>query len=192
MADTAKTPEELLREAAGRMAKTEEALQRDLATLRTGRASPALLDRLLVDYYGTATPVNQLATVSVPEPRVLLVQPWDQQALSAIEKAIQRSDLGLNPSNDGKVIRLAIPSLTEERRKDLAKLVHRKEEEGKVAVRNIRRDTADHLKALERDKKISIDEEHRYLERLQKLTEGAIATVERLARTKEQEVMATR
>ncbi len=192
MPDIAKTPEELLTEAEGRMAKTEEALQRDLATLRTGRASPALLDRLQVDYYGAATPVNQLATVSVPEPRVLLIQPWDQHALSAIEKAIQRSDLGLNPSNDGKVIRLVIPSLTEERRKELAKVVHRKEEEGKVAVRNIRRDAADHLKALEKDKKISTDEEHRHLERLQKLTDAAITAVEQLARAKEQEVLATR
>lgn len=192
MAHITKTADELLTEAEERMAKTEDALRRDLATLRTGRASPALLDRLQVDYYGTTTPVNQLATVSVPEPRVLLIQPWDQQALSAIEKAIQRSDLGLNPSNDGKVIRLLIPSLTEERRKELAKVVHRKEEEGKVAVRNIRRDAADHLKALEREKKLSTDEERRHLERLQKLTDTAIAAMEEVARAKEQEVMATR
>lgn len=192
MADITKTADELLTEAEERMAKTEDALRRDLATLRTGRASPALLGRLQAEYYGTAMPVTQLATVSVPEPRVLLIQPWDQQALSAIEKAIQRSDLGINPSNDGKVIRLVIPSLTEERRKELAKLVHRKEEEGKVAVRNIRRDAADHLKALEREKKLSTDEERRHLERLQKLTDTAIAAVEALARAKEQEVMATR
>src|SRR5918998_6378444 len=139
---------DILKDAESRMKKAMEALQRDLDTIRTGRASPTLVDRLTVEYYGTPTPLNQLAGISVPEPRLLVIQPWDRGTIGAIEKAIQRSDLGLNPNNDGQVVRIAIPPLTEERRKQLVKLVHGHVEEGKVALRNIRRDAMTHVKEL--------------------------------------------
>lgn len=172
-----------------RMKRAVEILQRDLANIRAGRASPALLDRVLVDYYGTPTPITSLATVSVPEPRMLVIQPWDRSSLPAVEKAIQKSDLGLNPSSDGTVIRLVLPQLTEERRRELVKQVHRRAEEGRVAIRNIRRESHDELKKLEKEHHISEDELRRSSERLQKLTDSFIAQIDEIARRKEQEVL---
>jgi ribosome recycling factor len=182
--------QDILKDAEERMHKAEEALQRDLASIRTGRASPALLDRVQVEYYGQTMPINQLATVSVPEPRLLVVQPWDKGAMSAIEKAIQKSpDLGLNPTNDGTVIRLAIPALTEERRKEFVKQVHKKVEESHVAIRNVRRDASDRLKKLEKDKEVSQDEERRGAEQLDKLTQRLIEEVDRVGQRKEAELL---
>jgi ribosome recycling factor len=172
-----------------RMKRAVEILQRDFGNIRTGRASPSLLDRVQVDYYGTATPISNLATISVPEPRLMVVQPWDRTTLPSIEKAIQKSDLGLNPSSDGTVIRLAIPQLTEERRKELVKQVHRRAEEGRVAIRNIRRESQDDLKKQEREHSISEDELKRSTDRLQKLTDKYIAEVDEVARRKEHDVM---
>jgi ribosome recycling factor len=171
------------------MRHAEDALTHELAAIRTGRASPALLDRIRVDYYGTPTPVPQLAAVSTPEPRLLVIQPWDRTVLGPIEKAILKSDLGLTPTNDGKLIRLAIPSLTEERRKDLVKMIRRRLEESRVAIRNCRRDAVDELKKLEREKKISEDESRRGQERLQKETDRLVGEVDRLGQRKEQEVL---
>jgi ribosome recycling factor len=141
---------DVLGHAKDRMGKAEEALKRELASIRTGRASPGLVDHVRVDYYGTPTPINQLATVAAPEARLLTIQPWDRKSLGAIEKAIQKSDLGLNPANDGAIIRLAIPQLTEQRRKELTKLVQKRVEDARVSVRNIRRDGQDELKKSER------------------------------------------
>lgn len=172
-----------------RMKRAIEILQRDFGNIRTGRASPALLDKVQVDYYGTPTPINNLATVNVPEPRLLVVQPWDRTTLPSIERAIQKSDLGLNPSSDGTVIRLAIPQLTEERRRDLVKQVHRRAEEGRVAVRNLRREAQDDLKKQERDRAISEDELKRSSERLQKMTDSYVAQIDETARRKEHEVL---
>jgi ribosome recycling factor len=171
------------------MHHAETALTHELAAIRTGRASPALLDRIRVDYYGTPTPVPQLAAVSTPEPRLLVIQPWDKNVLGPIEKAILKSDLGLTPTNDGKLIRLAIPTLTEERRKDLVKMIRRRLEESRVAIRNCRRDAVDELKKVEREKKISEDESRRGQERVQKETDRLIADVDRLGQRKEQEVL---
>src|SRR3954451_4047806 len=144
--------EDIHRTAEGKMQKSIEVLKHELSTIRTGRATPALLDRVSVDYFGSPTPVNALATISAPEPRLLTIQPWDRQALSAIEKAIQKSDLGLNPSNDGTVIRLAIPQLKDERRKELVKQVQKRSEEARVAVRNCRRDAVEALRRDEKEK----------------------------------------
>lgn len=155
--------DELCSQAETKMQKALEALRRELITIRTGRASPGLVDHLMVDYYGAPTPLHQLANIAIPDARLIVVQPWDKQILTNIEKAILKSDLGLNPTNDGQVIRLVIPHLTEERRKDLVKSVHKKAEEGKVAVRNVRRDAVEHAKALEKEKAISEDEQKRYL-----------------------------
>jgi ribosome recycling factor len=171
------------------MHKAQEVLGHELAAIRTGRASPALLDRIRVDYYGTPTPIPQVASVSTPESRLIVIQPWEKTMLSKIEKAIQQSDLGLNPTNDGSVIRLAIPLLTEDRRKDLVKMIHRRLEESKVSVRNCRRVSLDELKRLEKDKKISEDESRRAQERLQKHTDAMIAELDRLGHRKEQEVL---
>jgi len=181
--------EETLDDAEDRMKKAVEALKRELATIRTGRARPSLVDHLRVDYYGPPTPLNQLATVSAPEARLLTIQPWDRKSLGAIEKAIQKSDLGLNPSNDGQIIRLVIPQLTEERRKELVKLVHRRVEEGRVAVRNVRRDCLEHLRRLEKDKEISEDDDRRAQERLQKLTDQHVKDVDALGQEKEAELL---
>lgn len=172
-----------------RMQKAIEALKQDLAAIRTGRASSALIDRITVDYYGTPTPVNQVATISVPEARLLVIQPWDRKLLVDIEKAIQKSDLGINPTNDGQVIRLAIPQLNEERRRDMVKSVHKKLDEHKVAVRNIRRDTHDKLRDREKKKEISEDELKRNTERLQKLTDRYIDEIDKIGKTKEQEIL---
>jgi ribosome recycling factor len=171
-----------------RMGKTIEVLQQDLATVRTGRASPTLLDKILVEAWGSAQPVQSIATISVPEPRLLVIQPWDKSLISAIERAIQKSDLGLNPNNDGSVIRLAMPAMNEQRRQELAKQVRKRAEESKVAVRNVRRDTDSGLKKLEKDGKLSQDELRRALERVQKLTDGSIRQVDDAADRKEREV----
>ena len=172
-----------------RMQKAIDVLKQDLAAIRTGRASAALVDRITVDYYGTPTPINQVATISVPEARLLVIQPWDRKMLVDIEKAIQRSDLGINPSNDGQVIRLAIPPLNEERRRDMVKTVHKKLDEHKVAVRNVRRDAHDKLRDREKKKEISEDELKRSTERLQKLTDRFIDEMEKVGKTKELEIL---
>jgi len=180
---------DLLRHCEVCMRHAEDALGHELAAIRTGRASPALLDRIRVDYYGTPTPVPQLAAVSTPEPRLLVIQPWDRSVMGPMEKAILKSDLGITPTNDGKVIRLAIPPLTEERRKELVKMLHRRVEDGRIAVRNCRRVALEQIKKLERDKKVSEDEARRGQERLQKHTDVVMAEIDRLGQRKEQEVL---
>ncbi len=172
-----------------RMRSSIDALHRDLASLRTGRASPALVERLNVDYYGTQTPLNQIAGVSAPEARLLVIQPWDKGALPAIERAIQMSELGLTPNNDGQVIRLSIPQLTEERRKQLVKLLRTKVEEGKVSVRNVRRDAIDSIKELLKEKTIGEDEERRAEAEIQDLTNRFIEEADKLGHTKEEEIL---
>jgi len=172
-----------------RMRMAVEALKRELASIRTGRASPALVERLPIEYYETQTPLNQLATIHATDARTLVIQPWDRKALGAIEKAIQKSDLGINPTNDGQVIRLVMPPLTEERRRDLVKAVHRKVDEGKVAVRNCRRDAHDKLRERERKKEISEDELKRSMDRLQKLTDRYIDEMEKVGASKEHEIL---
>jgi ribosome recycling factor len=182
--------DDVLADAKDRMGKAVEALRKELATIRTGRAHPGLIEHLRVDYYGAPTPLNQLATIGVPEPRLLTIQPWDRQSLGAIEKAIHKADLGLNPINDGNIIRLAIPQLTEERRKELVKVVRKKVEEGRVAVRNVRRDRHDELRRLQREKDISEDAQYGAQEELQKLTDGFIEEIERVGEEKETELLA--
>jgi ribosome recycling factor len=182
--------DDVFNEAKDRMTKAVEALRRELATIRTGRAHPGLVEHLRVDYYGVPTPLNQLATISVPDPRLLTIQPWDRQAMGAIEKAILKSDLSLTPTNDGAIIRLSIPQLTEERRRELAKVVHKKVEEGRVEVRNIRRDGHEELRRLQREKLISEDDQFRGQEKLQKLTDEYVQQVERLGQEKEAELLA--
>jgi len=182
--------DDVLADAKDRMGKAVEALRKELATIRTGRAHPGLIEHLRIDYYGAPTPLNQLATISVPEPRLLVIQPWDRQSLGDIEKAIHKADLGLNPINDGNVIRLVIPQLTEERRKELAKVVRKKVEEGRVAVRNVRRDRHDELRRLQREKEISEDAQYLAQEELQKLTDGFIQEIERVGEEKEAELLA--
>jgi ribosome recycling factor len=172
-----------------RMGKAIDALRRDLATIRTGRASPSLVERLPVDYYGSSTPLNQLAGISVPEPRMLVIQPWDRGSMAAIEKAIRKSELGLNPTNDGQIVRIAIPPLTEERRKQLVKLVHGHVEEGRVALRNIRRDAMAHVKELLAEKLIGEDDERRAEQQVDELTKRYVADAERVGKAKEQEVL---
>jgi len=172
-----------------RMGKAIDALRRDLATIRTGRASPSLVERLPVDYYGSSTPLNQLAGISVPEPRMLVIQPWDRGSMAAIEKAIRKSELSLNPTNDGQVVRIAIPPLTEERRKQLVKLVHGHVEEGKVALRNIRRDAMAHVKELLSEKLIGEDDERRAEQQVDELTKRYVSDAERVGKTKELEVL---
>lgn len=171
------------------MRKSVEALRHDLANIRTGRASPALLERVMVDYYGSPTPIQALATISVPEPRLITIQPWDKQSMAPIERAIQKSDLGLTPNNDGQVIRLAIPQLTDDRRRDLVKSVQKRVEEARVSVRNIRRDAVDTLRKQEKDKEISADELHRGQEALQKLTDRYVGQVDEVGHEKEREIM---
>jgi ribosome recycling factor len=181
--------EDLVQDAARRMDKSVEAAQAEFATLRTGRASPALLDRVQIDYYGQQTPLKQLATISAPEPRLLTIQPFDPNSVSTIERAIQESDLGLTPNNDGKLIRLPIPQLTEERRKELVKVVRHMAEEGRVAVRNVRRDAIHHLKDLVDNGEVGSDEEHRAEERVQKLTDEHVHEIDELLKRKEAEIM---
>ena len=178
-----------LAQAETKMKKSVEALRHHLGAIRTGRASPALVEQIHVEYYGSEMPLNQLANVSVPEPRMLVIQPWDQSAIKAIEKAIQHSDLGINPTNDGRVIRLGIPPLTEQRRKDLTKIVKKEVEESKIALRNLRRDAQNDLKKLETDKQISADELKRAQERLQELTDRYTREMDQVGAAKEAEVM---
>jgi ribosome recycling factor len=172
-----------------KMQQAIEHLKRELATVRTGRASPSLLDRITVDYFGVPTQINALANVSAPEPRLLVIAPWDKSTIGPIEKAILKSDLGITPTNDGKVIRLAIPQLTEERRKEMTKIVKKRTEEGKVALRNLRRDGVEEFKKAEKDKTISEDDLKRGQERLQKLTDSYIAKADEVGLHKEQEIM---
>lgn len=172
-----------------RMGKAIDALQRDLSSIRTGRASPSLVERLTVDYYGSSTPLNQLAGISVPEPRLLVIQPWDRGSMPAIEKAILKSELGLNPTNDGQVIRIAIPALTEDRRKHMVKLVHGHVEEGKVALRNIRRDAMASVKELLNEKSIGEDEERKAAQLVDELTKRFVAESDNVGKSKEQEVL---
>jgi ribosome recycling factor len=180
---------EILAEADHKMARAVDAMERDFQGFRTGRASTALVERITVDYYGTQTPLNQLAGISVPEPHQIVIQPWDRGVLGAIEKAIIKSDIGLTPNVDGTVVRLNIPPLTEERRKELVKVVHKRMEEARVEIRNIRRDTNDHLKKEERDGTFGTDEGHRQAEILQKATDRHVAEIERRGTVKEQEVL---
>ena len=180
------TVDELIQDARKRMDSSVEHTRTEFNTVRTGRASAALLDRVSIDYYGTPTPLKQLATINVPEPRMLTIQPFDPTSIKGIEKAIQESDLGLTPSNDGKLIRLPMPQPTEERRKELVKVVRKSAEEGKVAVRNVRRDTVHHLKEL---KDVGTDDERRAEENVQKLTDDHTKTIEDLLKHKEAEIM---
>lgn len=178
----------IIQEADQKMQKATEALKRELNTIRTGRASTSLVERIMVDYYNVPTPIPQVASVSVPEPRMILIQPWERNMLGPIEKAIQKSDLGVNPSNDGKAVRVVLPQLTSDRRKDLVKVVHKKVEEGRVAVRNVRRDAHNSLNKLEKDKSISADELKRATDKLQKTTDAHIVEVEKIGSAKEQEI----
>lgn len=171
------------------MKQVIEATKKEFSAVRTARANPALLDRVVVDYYGTPTPLRDIAGVSAPEPRLLVIQPWDKKALKDIERAIQKSDLGLVPASDGNVIRIAIPQLTEERRKELVKVVRRQAEEKRVAIRNVRRDANEKLKGVEKSGSITEDESRRGQEDIQKMTDKYVAEVERLLGAKEQEIM---
>ena len=180
---------DVIKETRPRMEGAVDDFRRKLGTIRTGRAAVSLLDSVVVEYYGTPTPLSQMASVHVPEPQMLTVQPWDQTQLGAIEKAIRSADLGLNPSNDGKMIRVPIPPLTEERRKQLVKQVHEAAEEHRTAIRNVRRDSNDRLKRMLKDKTISEDSERDALEEIQKLTNSYIGKVDELAKTKEQELL---
>ncbi|GMK40756.1 ribosome-recycling factor [Paenibacillus sp. CCS19] len=181
-------PQAIKKDAEERMDKAIGALKRDLSTLRAGRATPALLDRIQVEYYGAMTPVNQLANINTPDTRTLLLQPWDKSSVAAIEKAIMKSDLGLTPSNDGSTIRLSIPPLTEERRTELVKLTKKFGEEAKIAIRNIRRDANDEIKKLEKST-ISEDESRRHQDDIQKSTDRFVAEVEKVLASKEKEIM---
>lgn len=176
-------------EAKQKMESTISLLQKEMAGIRTGRASAGLLDTISVDYYGTQTPIKQMASVSTPEPRVIVIQPWDVSAMSAIEKAIKTSDLGITPQNDGKVIRLNMPPLTEERRKEMVKMVKKIGEENKVAIRNIRRDAMDKVKTKLKNKEMSEDEEKKIEGRIQKITDEHVAKVDSIVHNKEKEVM---
>ena len=177
------------RSAQEKMQHSIEALKKELGTIRTGRATPALLDGVNVEYYGAATPVTQVASVSIPESRSIVIQPWDPTIMGDIEKAILRANLGLTPTNDGNLIRLVIPQLNEDRRKELVKVVHKKVEEARIAVRNVRRDSLDHLRKLQHDKQITDDDERRAQERLQKITDKYVAEVDKHGHAKEQELL---
>ena len=173
-----------------KMKKSIEAIQKELTSIRTGHASPTLIEHLRVDYAGTVLPLNQLASITAPQANLLVVQPWDKGSMSSIEKAIQKSELGLNPINDGRVIRITIPSLNEERRQELLKIVHRRIEEGKVAIRNERRDALEKLKSQEKEKEISQDEHKLLQSQLQKITDAYTVNMEKIGKDKEKEVMA--
>ena len=182
------TTPEVLAETEVRMNKSVEALTRELTSIRTGRASPALVENITVDYYGVPTPMNQLASISVPEARVLMITPWDKQSLKEVEKCLMKSDLGLMPNNDGNAIRINIPTLTEERRRDLVKIVGRKVEEAHVSVRNVRRVSQDEFRQLERGKELSQDEARKAQEQLQRMTDSYIGRMDSLRKQKEAEV----
>ncbi|MBN8234479.1 ribosome recycling factor [Halobacillus kuroshimensis] len=181
--------EAVINETKQQMEQAVQAYSRQLATVRAGRANPSILDNVYVDYYGAATPLNQLAQVSAPEPRLLVITPYDKTAIAEIEKAILKADLGLSPSSDGNVVRINIPALTEERRKDLAKVVGKYSEEAKVQVRNIRRDSNDRLKKLEKDGELTEDDLRSYQDDVQKLTDQNVEKIDQLAKTKEEEIM---
>lgn len=172
-----------------RMRKAIDMLRKDYSTLRAGRATPALLDKITVDYYGTPTPINQVGNISIPEPRMIVIQPWEKKLISLIEKAIMKSDLGLTPTSDGAVIRLLIPQLTQQRRTELVKVVHKKAEDCRVAIRNLRRDANDAFKKLEKEKTISEDETKKALDDIQKLTDKIIKEVDQVMAAKEKEIM---
>jgi len=180
---------DVIKETKPRMEGAVDDFRRKLASVRTGRAAVSILDTVLVDYYGTLTPLSQLASVHAPEPQMLTVQPWDQTQIAAVEKAIRSADLGLNPSNDGKLVRIPIPPLTEERRKQLAKQIHDIAEDHRTAIRNVRRDANDRLKKMLKDKAISEDAERDALQEIQKLTDGYITRIDELSKSKEQEIM---
>lgn len=182
-------PKQVINQAKEKMTKAIQAYTRALSSIRAGRANASLLDRIVVEYYGAPTPVNQLAGISVPEARLLVIQPYDKSVLGDIEKAILKSDLGLTPSNDGSIIRLTIPQLTEERRKELVKLVKKESEEAKVAVRNIRRDANDDLKKLEKNGEITEDDLRGYSDDIQKLTDDHIAKIDQITKDKEKEIL---
>lgn len=180
--------DDILKEARERMEKTIESLQYDLTGIRTGRASPALVERLKVEYYGALTPLNQMASIAIPEPRLIAIRPWDPSALSAIEKAILKSDLGLTPVSDGRIIRLAIPPLTEERREELVRLMSRRLEEARVAVRNIRRESIESLREFESEKLISEDEMYKGKDQIQEVTDKMIARIDEIGKQKEADI----
>ncbi|MBM7854423.1 ribosome recycling factor [Desulfohalotomaculum tongense] len=180
---------DIMKDAEERMKKSVEVTKSEFASLRAGRATPALLDKIQVDYYGTPTPINQLANISVPEPRLLVIQPWDKSVIPEIEKSIQKSDLGINPTNDGTVVRLTVPQLTEERRAELVKVVKKKAEEGRVAVRNVRREAIDELKTAQKEGLISEDELKRGQDSVQKLTDKYVKEIDELLAAKEKDIM---
>lgn len=172
-----------------KMHKTQEVFQREMVGIRAGRANPRLLDRIMVDYYGTPSPINQVGNISSPEPRMLVISPWDAKMITEIEKAIQKSDLGINPNNDGKIIRLIFPELTEERRKDLTKLVRKAAEEARIATRSIRRDAVEQVRKLLKNSEVSEDDAHKTEDDIQKLTDQAIKELDGICAAKEKEIM---
>ncbi len=181
--------QDIIEQAQEKMGKTKEVYRKDMQSLRAGRANPQLLDRILVDYYGTQTPLNQLGNISAPEPRTLTIALWDPKAIPLVEKAIHKSDLGLNPANDGKIIRLVIPELNEERRRELNRLVRKAAEESKVALRSIRRDAMDQLKKQKKDSVITEDDQRKAEDELQKVTDAAVKDIDKMADDKEKEIM---
>ena len=183
------SPQDVTAEMERKMGRSVEALKRELNSLRTGRATPSLVENISVEYYGTPTPLNQLASISAPDARAIMVQPWDRQALNEIERSLMRSEMGFNPSNDGNVITIPIPPLNQERRQDLVRLLKRKIEDGKVSVRNVRREGVDILRKMERDKAISQDENRRTQDQLQKATDTHIRQIDDIATAKEAEIM---
>jgi ribosome recycling factor len=187
--DDAPTPEDILKDADRRMSMSIEFLKRELQSVRTGRATPSLVENLTAEYYGTPTPLGQMATISAPDAQLILIQPWDRQSLQEIEKAILKSSTGLNPTNDGSVIRIPVPPLSQERRQDLVKSLGSKVEDGKVAVRNVRRDAQDKLRTLERNKDISQDENQRAQTQLQKTTDTRISEIDQFWKSKVEEMM---
>ena len=187
--ETTLTPADILAETERKMDNTVAALKRELINIRTGRATPALIENVSVDYYGVATPLNQIASISAPDARAIMVQPWDKQALIEIEKSLMKSEMGFNPSNDGNTITVPIPPLTQERRLELVRMLKRKLEDGKVSLRNVRRDGVETLRKLERDKAISKDENHRGQDQLQKTTDAHVKIVDEVGSSKETEIM---
>ena len=183
------TPEEVLADVERRMNRSMEALDRELASLRTGRATPSLVENVSVDYYGSPTPLKQIASISAPDARALMIQPWDRQALRDIERSLMQSEMGFNPSNDGNIITVPIPPLNQERRQELVRLLKRKIEDGKVSVRNVRRDGLESLRKLERDKAISQDQNRRSQDQLQKTTDSFIKNIDQVSSAKEAEIM---
>ena len=183
------TPEAVLQEVDRKMDRAIDALKRELNTLRTGRATPELIENISVDYYGTPSPLKQIASISAPDARAIMVQPWDKQSLREIEKSLIKSEMGFNPSNDGNIITVPIPALNQERRLDLVKLLKRKLEEGKVAIRNVRREGLENLRKLEKDKDISQDQNRRAQDQLQKATDGHTKTIDQVGTAKETEIM---